>query len=216
MQSNNAVHYFFDPVCSWCFGFSAHMSEFYARHRNELRFEVYTGGMVQDASSEAGRQKAPYIREVLQRIQDLTGATFGRKYLQRLEQGTSIYSSEVPSKMFHALSAHMPGRKPEIASAIQELIYLDGIDPFDESAYVPLAEKFGLPVSSVKTAIGSGEIERRYEEDRYTTRQFGVQSFPFTLVELDGEYYLLAKGFAPIDILDKTLQAAVAYHARKH
>jgi protein-disulfide isomerase-like protein with CxxC motif len=51
-----------------------------------------------------------------------------------------------------------------------------------------------------------------YESDLYTTQQFGVAGFPLAIVQLDGEYYQLARGFRSHEELEVILEKAVDYH----
>ena len=212
IEMSNKIYYFFDPICGWCYGVSKHFAEFWKEHREDYTFEVITGGMVRPENARPIGEMADYLGDAYKRVEEMSGAKFGVAFLKRVKEGSTVYSSDTPSKVFHAIATALPQRKPEIASAIQSLIYDDGIDTEDLDGYGPIAQEFELDIPTLKRAMESEQVADAYQADLYTTQQFGVRGFPFSVVELDGEFYLLAKGFRPKDELNSILAKAIEYH----
>ena len=167
--------------------------------------------MVPEKHAQPIGERREFLESAYPRVEELSGVKFGDKYFERLKEGTTVYSSDMPSKVFHVL-AQRDDRHPLIAKSIQHLIYSKGIDPGEISAYGGVANEFGINRETMGAEVLRDEITNRYEEDIYTTRQFGVRGFPFAVVNLEGEFYLLAQGFRIAEDLEHNLHSAIRYH----
>jgi len=211
----NEIIYFFDPICGWCYGFSSHFSAFYDAHKDDYALKVITGGMVRNEQVVPIRDKADYLREAYIKVEEMSGAKFGQAFLERLEEGSTNYGSDVASLVFHALSIDNPVSRAELAKEIQQAIYIDGVDPMDINSYVTIAGKYDITPSELERRVASEDVQLMYESDLYTTQQFGVAGFPFAIVQLDGEYYQLARGFRSHEELEIILEKAIEYHRNR-
>lgn len=211
----NRILYFFDPLCGWCYGFSNHLSSFYEKYKDSYDFEVITGGMIQRADARPIASMSQYIIDSYKRIENMSGAKFGQGYLDRVSEGSAVYESDTPSLMYHFFTSTANADKVKCAAEIQRLIFSEGIDPSDHMAYSALADSYGVEASSLGEVLSDTGVIEAYESSLYTRQQFGVEGFPFTIVEIEGEYYLLARGFVPSAELDRILQKAHEYHDRK-
>jgi putative protein-disulfide isomerase len=211
----NEIIYFFDPICGWCYGFSEHMSRFYDKHREEYEFRVVTGGMVRGEHAGAIGEKAELLNEAYPRVEEMTGVVFGKKFFERLKEGSTVFGSDVPSLVFHAISGKLPGEGVRVAKAVQSAIYTEGIAPMDILTYGSVAKQFDLGLDELEVLIESEEVKEAYTLDLYMTQQFGISGFPFAVVSLDGEYYQLAKGFRSEEDLEVVLGKALEYHASR-
>ena len=211
----DSIIYFFDPICSWCYGFSTHFYTFFQKHREDYDLQVITGGMVRSENARPIGEIGEYLKEAFNRVREMSGAQFGEPFLQRLEEGSTVFGSDVASLVYHTLAAKLPDRSIEVARAIQRAIYLDGIDPLDVEAYLPVCKQFGLDRKEFLESVSGKEVQDLYEADLYTTQQFGISGFPFVVVKLDDEYYQVARGFRTSDELDTILGKATEYHSNK-
>ena len=209
------VLYFFDPVCGWCYGFSKHLRAFYDEYRNDYEFEVITGGMVPKAHAQPIAHMAEFLSDAYKRVEAMSGAKFGMPYLDRVRDGQTIFESDTPSLMYHFFTGKHGADTVHCAGDVQDLIFGRGIDPSDVLAYAPLAEKYGVDPGYLTQVTADEEVHKMYEMSMYTKQQFGVEGFPFTIVEIEGEYYLLARGFTPIEELKSTFIKAEEYHNKK-
>jgi len=91
------LHYFFDPLCGWCYGFAPTIEKFLDHHKHEMDIEVISGGMVKGESIKPIGDMAPYLKEAYKRVENTTGVVFGQPFLKNLDDGTMFYSSVPPS-----------------------------------------------------------------------------------------------------------------------
>lgn len=205
--------YFFDPICGWCYGFSDHFYSFYNEQKANYDFRVVTGGMVRGDNVRPIGERAEYLKEAYPKVSELSGATFGEPFLQRLDEGSTVFGSDIPSLVFHAITARHPEREVEAARAVQRAIYLDGIDPLNLNEYITMSTQFDFNGEEIVELANSKDVKAKYESDLYSTQQFGIQGFPFVVVQLDGEYYQVARGFRSSVDLNEILGKAIEYHA---
>ncbi len=211
----NQIIYFFDPICGWCYGFSDHFYAFYRSHKEDYDFRVVTGGMVRGDNARPIGKKAEYLKEAYPRVQELSGATFGEPFLQRLDEGSTVFGSDIPSLVFHSITSKYPDREVEAARAVQRAIYLDGIDPMNLNEYVTMSGQFDFENDEIVSLAESKDVQDKYESDLYSTQQFGIKGFPFVVVQLDGEYYQIARGFRTSEELNEVLTKAIDYHKQR-
>lgn len=207
--------YFFDPLCGWCYGFSDSLSQFYENHKHEYEFEVIPGGMIRGAMVGPIESKREIIKGSYQRIEEMSGVTFGEMFLKRTDEGSTILDSDPPTKAFHAIKKLGNTSDVLVAKAIQKAIYFTGIDPNSAQAFATLATEFGINQSDFIEAFHSKDIEDEMHQYYYTAQQFQVQSFPYMIMETEGAYYLISQGFRTSEDLEDVLQKALDYHKEK-
>ena len=191
------------------------MNRFFEKHRDEYEFKVVTGGMVRGEHAGAIGEKAEFLNEAYPRVEEMTGVKFGERFFERLKEGSTVFGSDLPSLVFHAISGKLPREGVRIAKAIQSGIYAEGIAPMDIQTYSSVAKQFDVTLDELETLIESEEVKEAYTMDLYMTQQFGISGFPFAVISLDGEYYQLAKGYRSEEDLEVVLGKALEYHASR-
>ena len=206
------IIYFFDPICGWCYGFSEHLSKFAENHSDEYEFSVVTGGMVRGENARPIGERKTYLKEAYPKVQEMSGAEFGQPFLDRLEEGSTVFGSDIPSLVFHAIVSREGNSPVEVAKAIQREIYLKGIDPLLATEYDGIGKQFNTTLTELDQLLVESVAKESYEADLYTTQQFGISGFPFVVAKLDEEYYQVARGFRTADDLEIVLEQALKYH----
>jgi len=202
------IIYSYDALCGWCYGFSPVMEAFYQEHRDEVEFEVLSGGMVTSERIGPIGEVAPYIRRAYHDVEQATGVKFGEAFLKDvLEDGKTIFTS-VPSAI--AMSAFKSYRADEavlFAAALQKAIYSDGLAPEDTKAYGSLAEAFGIDGETFVQQMAEDKFLVEAQKEFYRTQQLGVQGFPTVFAEVENTCYPLTRGYASLTELEKRLAA---------
>lgn len=205
-----ALLYVMDPLCGWCYGFSPVMEALHARHADRLSFRVLPGGMITGARVEPVAAMAGYILQAYKRVEDLTGVTFGTPYLDRLRDGTETSDSESPCRALQALRELQPDRQVEHAHQLQRALFLDGYSWNDEETYTHLARLFNLDAAVFLERYRSEAVRYATIQDFQWVQAAGITGFPALVYQTGDQYYLIAKGFQPLDAVEAILQKVEA------
>lgn len=197
--------YVFDAYCGWSHGFSETLREVVSRHP-DLPVEVVSGGLF------TGPRRVPirefgYVQGANAEIAKLTGAEFGEGYERLIADGTFVMDSEAAARGVAALRRAAPERAAELAAALQNAFYVDGLSLSEAATYRKTADAAGLDADAVVAAFEGPEASGTAADDFHRAAELGVTGFP-TLLAVDGYAVTpLAHGHATADEIDQRLAA---------
>ncbi|MFJ9909285.1 DsbA family protein [Streptomyces sp. NPDC101152] len=197
--------YAFDAYCGWSHGFSPTLREVVSRHP-DLPVEVVSGGLF------TGPRRVPirefgYVQGANARIAELTGAEFGEAYERLIADGSFVMDSEAAARGVAALRRAAPDRAPELATALQQAFYVDGLSLSDPATYRKVAAEAGLDADAVVAAFESPEADRAAADDFHRAAELGVTGFPTLLAVEDDRVTVLARGQATAEEVVRRLAA---------
>ncbi|MCU1389018.1 MAG: hypothetical protein JWL72_2356 [Ilumatobacteraceae bacterium] len=197
--------YVFDAYCGWSYGFAPTMTELVRRHP-ELDVEVISGGLF------TGDRRVPirdfgYVQGANAKITELTGVTFGTGYERIIADGSFVMDSEDAARGIAALRHVAPDRIVELAAALQQAFYADGLSLSDPDTYRAVAEAAGLEADRVVAEFAATASTASARKDFTRAAALDVHSFP-TLIAINGQRRLpVAVGHATADEIDRRLDA---------
>jgi len=207
--------YFFDPLCGWCYGFSAVMKKVEQLYSEDFSIEVYSGGMIRGERIGMLSDIAAYIKESLGQVEEMSGVRFGDAFKQKLNgEGDVFLSSDPPSRALAVMKKQFPAKALKYAEGLQSLVYEQGRSSDDREGFADLAKEFGMERSAFIQEWESEDSLKWAEEDYYTAHSFGVQGYPALIAEAGGQYYLIAKGFRDFESLQSVLEELKAKHVQ--
>ena len=203
------LHYFYDPLCGWCYGFSKTIKTFYENHKHEMDFEVISGGMVKGEHEKPISDMAPFLRGAFKQVENTTGVKFGQAFLDRVDEGTTILSSVPGSIAMSVFKSYHEDKAILYAADIQHAIYSEGVAPMDEAAFAEIASKYGIQTTEFLEKMKDDYFRKDAYDDFSVTQQFGVTGYPTTVLFYKEEYFLLSKGYTSLEVLEKTLESVL-------
>jgi len=201
----DTIYYVYDPLCSWCYGFSQVMKKLKNSRNHEFNFEVISGGM------QTGERKQPvsvirdYLKGAYKNVTERTGAEFGDNFMKVLEDGTRMLDSMPPSIALSVIKEMKPEETLNFAASIQEAIYYDGIDWNLVESYFPYLKKYKIDADEFREKFEDPRYKEKTLEDFKLASNFGVTGFPTVILKKEDTYYLMAQGFVPFEQLTATL-----------
>ncbi|MDX1906030.1 MAG: DsbA family protein [Bacteroidia bacterium] len=202
--------YVFDPLCGWCYGFSPVISALHAKYGAEIPFEIYSGGMVTGDRVQPVAAMAGYIKGAYQRVEALSGVTFGQGYLDMLDAGTYISNSAPPSAAIQVARTLDPARVIPFAHDLQQAMFVRGQDLNDPDTYRQLALTYGWDPEDFVTQWQSVEIQHRTQAEFEMVAGWGVSGFPTLLYAENEQLFLVANGFRSQQDLEPVMQQILA------
>ena len=209
-QEKPVLVYVYDALCGWCYGFAPVMQQLAAAYREQLTFEVVSGGMVTGGRIGPIGQVAPYIKTAYRDVEQATGVTFGEGFLRNiLDEGTAVFSSLKPGAALTAYKTHHPDRVVAFAHRLQRAIYYDGIEPDNYDAYRPLATEAGLDADAFVALMQAPATLAATQAEFALSAELGVTGFPTVFVRTGEKWFVLAKGYTNFEILSARVQQAI-------
>lgn len=199
--------YVYDALCGWCYGFSPVMKRLHETYRDQLNFDVLSGGMIMGNRVGPIGQVAPYISRAYKQVEDRTGVTFGEGFLKNvLEPGTAVFSSEKPGIALTVFKAERPGEAVSFAHDLQRAVYFDGRDLQADETYADLVQPHGLDGAIFVENLNSFRFKQKTYAEFQAVSRLGVTGFPTVLLLTPEKAYVLSRGYAPFDELDGRVQ----------
>lgn len=200
---------FADPMCSWCYGFAPQLATVIEREqaRQPVTLDLTMGGLraynaqVIDAASKAA------ILAHWKQVQEACGMPFNDAALQA---PGFIYDTEPACRAVVAVRRIDTPKALDYYCAVQRAFYAEGRDTTRESVLVEVAIACGIDAGAMLQAFRSDAVKEATRHDFALTRSAGVAGFPTLCVDIDKKLYLLARGYAPAELIEAGLARLAA------
>ena len=80
--------YCYDAYCGWCYGFCPVIKKIFDQYKNQLDFEVLSGGMILAEEAKHISVTADFIKKAYSVVEEHTGVKFGTDYLWHINHQT--------------------------------------------------------------------------------------------------------------------------------
>lgn len=200
-MNKQKIIYAFDPLCGWCLGFHKVINKLKEEFKDQLDFEIKSGGMVIGNRICKISEKAKYLKKSIPDVERITGVKFGKEFLELLDKGEYISNSIPPSIAFNVFKSFRPDIAFEIGHAIQVTHYIDGMDLNNIRAYFKVAEKFRINKFGFMERYEDPMYERFTHEEFDLVRSWGAEHYPAILVEKDKEVEMVSEGYVKYETL---------------
>ncbi|WMO13147.1 DsbA family protein [Pseudoalteromonas piscicida] len=175
------VHYFFDPMCGWCYGATSLLDAIAAN--SDLKLELHPGGMIANQSIEKAFRN--HILTSDARIASITGAQFGKGYIQRVESNDPmILDSYITARAI--ITAEQLGIAPlNMLKTIQHAHYIEGKQVNRTEVIERLAVELGLDKNHWQRAMlaNQGTEQTKIAQSRLLMQKLQVTGYPTLILE---------------------------------
>jgi putative protein-disulfide isomerase len=179
------VHYFFDPMCGWCYGATSLLAAMAAN--SEINLEFHPGGMIDNKAIAPSFRK--HILEHDERIAKLTGATFGDGYIQRVQNNKEmVLDSFITARAI--LTAEQLGLPPlEMLKAIQYAHYFEGKQINHPEVLKELSVNLGLDGEQWHKAMTTnlGIEQEEINKSQQLMQKLQVHGYPTLILEVNNK-----------------------------
>ncbi|MCO7197566.1 DsbA family protein [Pseudoalteromonas sp. OANN1] len=175
------VHYFFDPMCGWCYGATSLLDAIAAN--SDFKLELHPGGMIANQSIEKAFRN--HILTSDARIASITGAQFGKGYIQRVKSNESmILDSYITARAI--ITAEQLGIAPlNMLKTIQHAHYVAGKQVNRAEVIEGLAVELGLDKNHWQRAMlaNQGTEQTEIAQSRLLMQKLQVTGYPTLILE---------------------------------
>ena len=210
--------YCYDAYCGWCYGFSTVMKQAFATYKDQLDFEVLSGGMIPAEQPVPIEKIADYIAGAYRNVEELTGIEFGEDYLWHIKNpqlSDWVMNSEKPAIALSIFKNIYPADAVLFAADLQYALHYEGRDLTDDEAYRHLLEKYQIDAAEFYKQLHSEEFKEKAYYDFALCKQLQVSGFPAVFIQVsEQKFYQVAKGYTAwpdlSERIEKVLQTSAA------
>ena len=201
--------YCYDAYCGWCYGFSEVIKKIFSEYRNQLDFEVLSGGMILPEEPVSIGATAKYIESSYLRVEEITGVKFGEDYLWHIkhpEASDWFPNSEKPAIALCVFKEYYPDNQVGFAADLQYALHFEGRDLTDDEAYRLLLDKYNIPAEEFYDKLHDEEYKEQAYYEFALCKQLKVDGFPAVFIQLsDTKFHMVAKGYTDYDSINERI-----------
>lgn len=202
-MNSSRLFYFADPMCSWCYGFAPVMDTLRARYGRTLDIRLVMGGLrpghlAQTMTPAIGR----VIRHHWREVGKMTGQPFDEEFFAR--EGF-VYDTEPAAKAVVTMEHLAPASAYDYYHTIQKAFYAQNADITSPDVLASAAAEFSVSAGEFITAWQSEAIRRETWDQFAFSAQMGIRGFPALVMETGNSFYLVCRGWQPLEKIEETL-----------
>ncbi len=209
--------YCYDAYCGWCYGFSEVMKKIFSEYKNQLEFEVLSGGMILPDEPVAIGATAKYIESAYPRVEEITGIKFGEDYLWHIKHPDAsdwFPNSEKPAIALCVFKDYLPDQQVSFAADLQYALHFEGRDLTDDEAYRLLLDKYNIPAEEFYEKLHDEEYKEQAHYEFAMCKQLNVTGFPAVFVQTnESKFYMVAQGFTDYETLNERIRKVLEENA---
>ncbi len=187
---NTTLHYFYDPLCGWCYAATPLIQA--ARAIPKLNIQMHAGGLWVDAQV---KPITPELRNYVlandARIAQISGQTFGEAYQNGLLQRTdAVLNSEPPIRAIRVAQA-LSNQGLDMLQRIQIAHFIEGREVSQSATLLEIASELGLHHNAFANAYANdhAQTQAHLHDTRKLMHAWGINGYP-NLILQRGEQYL--------------------------
>ncbi len=203
------IYYCYDAYCGWCYGFSPVIKKIADKYRQNIPFEVLSGGMIISEQAQPISVTAGYIKEACKTVEKYTGIRFGEDFLWHINNpdlSDWFPNSEKPAIAMCIFKEYHPDEQVAFAADLQYALNYEGRDLDDDEAYRHLLEKWNIPATDFYTKLHQEDYKEKAYYEFGLCKQLQVTGFPAVFLQVnESKFYLLAKGYTDYETLQQRI-----------
>jgi putative protein-disulfide isomerase len=193
--------YVYDALCGWCYGFTPVVQELQQQFGQEMEVEVLSGGMFLSANRRPASAMHNYISQAHKQVETTTGVTFGRAFLDDYLHTDDMMDSEKPGIAMTVFKLYQPANALSFAHDMQLALNYEGKSLNEDDTYRGLLSKYQLPVEEFLEKMKDDAYRYDTIQEFNQVAQWGITGFPAAILDDGKEFFLIAKGYTPIEQL---------------
>jgi putative protein-disulfide isomerase len=188
--------YFADPMCSWCWGFSAVIEAVDEVWGDTLPIRVVMGGLRPGTTEPMTETAKTELRGHWRQVTEASGRPFGPS---GLDAPGFVYDTDPAARAVVLVRREDPAQAVPFLHATQRAFYAGGLDVTDPAVLASLAAGFGSEPDAFAAELGSEALKQETWRDYAISQNAGVRGFPTLILgpQADGTYVAISRGFQP-------------------
>ncbi len=204
-QSKTTLIYVGDPMCSWCYGFAPELTDLMNELEDKVEFELVLGGL-RPYNTETMTDLKDFLTHHWEDVNKASGQEFSYEILNKAD---ITYDTEPPSRATVVVRNMNPDLEIAFFKKIQTAFYKENKNMHLPESYKSTCEELGIDFDEFKSKFESERMKLAVKDDFLKAGEMGVRGFPSLVLQKDGQYILIANGFAKSEDLLKRLEGRI-------
>ncbi len=191
-QEKPKLIYVGDPMCSWCYGFAEEITAVKEALEGQVDFQLVMGGL-RPYNTQTMSDLGEFLKHHWEDVNKRSKQPF---IYDILEDTSFVYDTEPPCRAVVVVRNIDSNKEFEFFKAVQKAFYLENKNTNELETYLQIAENLGMSKSAFKKHFLSEEYKVKVAQDFQLARSIGANSFPTVLLEINGQYEVVASGYS--------------------
>ncbi len=194
--------YVTNPMCAWCYGFTAVIRRLRALWQGKLKVQVLFGDLHAHTTIPLLQTEKDRMAVSWHQVQERTYLPFDYSFFT--EQGF-VYNTEPACRALLCVRLLRPVLTLEVLRAMHSAFYADGLDIRKPEVLARIVGLFGISENLFLTLFESEEIMQQMEDEFGFVDDMGATTFPsvFLLTNYGAEQ--IAEGFVELHELEQRI-----------
>lgn len=212
-KKRGKIIYFADPMCSWCWGISGHISAIKQKYAERLDFEMVMGGLRIGGGEQWDEKLKTFLKHHWEQVQKTSGQPFN---FDLLSWDSFNYDTEPACRAVRIIRDLTPEKEYDFYREIQYQFYVENNDPSHSDFYRPICTQLDIPFKAFRPLFLSSVYCETIKEDFKRTVGYGVKGFPTVILEIDEQQINIADGYTETEEMSKRIDKSLeSYKAGK-
>ena len=194
--------YVTNPMCAWCYGFTAVVRRLRALWQGKLRVQVLFGDLHAYADSPLQQHEKDQLAVSWHRVQERTFLPFDYRFFK---QQDFVYNTEPACRALLCVRLLRPVLTLEVLRAMHSAFYADGMDLRNPGVLARIVSMFGISENLFLTLFESEEIMQQMEDEFGYVNDIGADTFPSVFLLTNHGIEQIAKGYIELYELEQRI-----------
>lgn len=175
--------YIYDPMCSWCWGYSATWQVLQEKLSSMVEVKYIVGGLAADSDEPMPEKMQYFLQQTWHKIAAQLGTEFNFDFWTQCQPRRSTYPA-----CRAVIAAREHGLEQAMYFAIQQGYYLHAKNPSDNATLIALATSIGLEANTFKKALMSEQVNQQLLTELDFVRQLPINGFPSLVLAINHQF----------------------------
>jgi len=185
----STLFYIHDPMCSWCWGFSATWHKLQRILPPNIRVKYLLGGLAVDSDALMPISMQSSIKQTWRNIQEeIPGTEFNFEFWAKNSPRRSTYPA---CRAVIAARIQSEDFAEKIIEAIQHAYYLNAANPSNNAILIEIAKNMALDINKFKQDLSSPQTQSQLDNEINKSIELGAQGFPSLILKKNNKNYFI-------------------------
>lgn len=198
-----------NPMCAWCYGFTAVMRRLKALWQGRVNVQVLFGDLNAYAQKPLSQEEKERLAVSWHRVQERSFLPFDYGFFKR---DSFVYDTEPACRAMLCVRLLRPVLTLEVLRAMHSAFFVDNQDLKNPEVLIHIVGLFGISENLFLTLFESEEIQQQMDDEFGYVHDIGATSFPSVFLVTSHGAEQLTEGYCELHELEQRMFHAMNHH----
>lgn len=194
--------YVTNPMCAWCYGFTAVVRRLRALWQGRLKVQVLFGDLHAHTETPLTQSEKEQLAVSWHQVQERTFLPFDYRFFKQQDY---VYNTEPACRAMLCVRLLRPVLTLEVLRAMHSAFYADGQDLCNPAVLARIVGMFGISENLFLTLFESEEIMQQMEDEFGYVDAIGADTFPSVFLLTNHGIEMIARGYIGLNELEQRI-----------